>query len=117
MKAPLRAWLLVASLPLLLLALAWQGGRYAALEAEARAAERAQAAWVEANKKLVGSIAVLESRERAAFLARKLGLEPASPGRRLLVVVPGSGGGAAGEATAPAADGADGKSAGGDFGG
>ncbi|HOX47821.1 MAG TPA: cell division protein FtsL [Spirochaetia bacterium] len=77
---------LVLSAPLLLVAAVWQAGRYAALAAEARRLEAAQEEWIEQNKKLLASIAVLSSRERAASLAAELGLEKAGPSRRLIVV-------------------------------
>ncbi len=79
---------LVLSVPFLLAGAVWQASRFSALAKEARRLEVAQEAWVEANGKLLGSIAVLESRERAAQLAAELGLEKAGPGRRLLIAPP-----------------------------
>lgn len=78
---------LLITTPLLFALSVWQAGRFAVLSAEARELEAAQQAWVEENKKLVGGIAVLESRDRAAHLAEELGLEKVSPERRLLVKV------------------------------
>jgi hypothetical protein len=72
-------------LPLLLLAMAWQGGRYASLAAEARRAEAAQEAWVEENRKLDASARVLSSREKAEERAELLGLEKATPEQRLRI--------------------------------
>jgi hypothetical protein len=76
------------SIPLLLLALAWEAGRFDALAAEARKLESAQSAWVEENEKLGADIRVLSSRERAASLAEGLGLEKAGPERHLRIVLP-----------------------------
>lgn len=78
--------LLILSLPLLLLGAVWQTSRYAALSAETRRLEAAQEEWVDQNQKLVGSIAVLSSRERIAAIAARLGLVKASPERRIHVV-------------------------------
>jgi hypothetical protein len=71
--------------PLLLAAVAWQGGRYAALAAEARRVEAAQKAWIEENRKLDASVRVLSSREKTAERAEALGLEKAAPGQRLRI--------------------------------
>lgn len=79
--------LLVLSLPLLLVAAAWQAGRYASLAAEARRLEAAQEEWVRENQKLEAGIAVLSSRERAQSLAKALGLVKAPPERRLRIDV------------------------------
>jgi hypothetical protein len=81
------AFLLVISIPLLLVAAVWQAGRYAALAAEARNLEDAQEEWVQENRKLEAGIWVLASRERAASLAKALGLVKASPEKRLHVDV------------------------------
>ncbi len=77
---------LVATLPLFLIAAVWQTSRFAALASETRRIEAAQEEWVDQNGKLVGSIAVLSSRERIADLAAKLGLIKAAPERRIHVV-------------------------------
>ena len=79
--------LFVLSLPLLLVAAAWQAGRYASLAAEARRLEAAQEEWVRENQKLEAGIAVLSSRERAQSLAKALGLVKAPPERRLRIDV------------------------------
>lgn len=76
---------MIATLPLMLLGVVWQAGHRASLAAEARDLERQQESWVEANAKLVGGIAVLENRERAATLAPQLGLERATAERRIFV--------------------------------
>lgn len=97
---------MVISLPLMLLGVVWQAGRQAALVAETRELERQQEAWVEANAKLVGGIAVLGSRQRASELATGLGLERAAASRRIFVDIsasPSALRGAEGE-RAPAAD-------------
>jgi len=78
--------LLVATLPVFLLGTVWQTSRYAALAADAHRIEASQEEWVDQNQKLVGSIAVLSSRERIAALAMKLGLVKAAPERRVHVV-------------------------------
>jgi hypothetical protein len=81
-----RALIAVAvGIPLLLLAVAWQGGRYAALAAEARRVEAAQESWIEENRKLDASVRVLSSREKTEERAERMGLEKASPGQRLLI--------------------------------
>lgn len=82
---------ILISFPLLLIALAWQAGRFDSLAAEARKLEASQESWVQENRKLEAGIRVLSSRERAAALAQSLGLELAGPERRLRVILPGSG--------------------------
>jgi hypothetical protein len=84
-----RAYLyaMLLSIPVLLLVVAWQAGRYDALASEARRLESSQEAWVQENRKLEAGIRVLSSRERADALARGLGLKEASPGDRLRVIV------------------------------
>jgi hypothetical protein len=84
-KGPLYAMLV--SIPILLLALSWQAGRFAALSAEARRLETAQEAWVQENRKIEAGIRVLSSRERTEANAERLGLEKAGPDRRLRVVI------------------------------
>ena len=81
---------ILLSIPLLLIAVAWQAGRYGALAAEARRLEASQESWVQENQKLEAGIRVLSSRERAAALAQSLGLEIAGPDRRLRVLLPSS---------------------------
>ncbi len=83
----------VIGIPLFLLAVAWQSGRFASLAAEAKRVEAAQKAWQEENRKLDASIRVLSSRERAEEGAERLGLEKASPDRRLRIEGIGAGGG------------------------
>jgi cell division protein FtsL len=78
---------LLITVPLLLLAVAWQAGRYDSLAAEARRLEASQESWVQENRKLEAGIRVLSSRERAAALAESLGLEKAGPERRVRIVV------------------------------
>jgi cell division protein FtsL len=83
-------WLaLLVSIPLALVGLAWQAGRYASLNAEVRSLERQERDWREANGKLQGGITVLQSRERAAELAKQLGLERATATRRIFIETPG----------------------------
>jgi cell division protein FtsL len=77
---------LVVTLPLFLIGAVWQTNRYAALAADARRVEAAQEEWIDENEKLVGSIAVLSSRERIAALAAQLGLKKATPDRRIHIV-------------------------------
>ncbi len=88
---------ILISIPLLLIALAWQAGRFDSLAAEARKLEASQESWVQENRKLEAGIRVLSSRERAAALAQSLGLELAGTERRLRVILPGSGEGTASE--------------------
>jgi hypothetical protein len=85
---------MLISVPILLLLVAWQAGRFESLAAESRRLEASQEAWVQENRKLEAGIRVLSSRERAQALAESLGLEKAGPERRLRVVVdPGAEGG------------------------
>jgi len=86
MRKPI-VFLSIASISLLLAAAVWQAGRYASLAAEARRLEALQEEWVQENRKLEAGIWVLSSRERAASLAKSLGLVRASPERRLRVDV------------------------------
>jgi hypothetical protein len=78
----------IGSLPLFLVAAVWQAGNFAVLAAEARALESEQRQWLDANRKLAGGIAVLESRERAAELATRLGLVRAAAPKRIFIVTP-----------------------------
>ncbi|HUW39599.1 MAG TPA: cell division protein FtsL [Rectinemataceae bacterium] len=72
----------------------WQAVRYETLAESAHDIESQQKDWVEQNRKLAAGIAVLSSRERAAAMAASLGLQKATPARRLMIVVPrGVGGG------------------------
>ena len=89
---------ILLSFPLLLLGLVWQTGRQAALIAEAHDLEHQQDAWVEANAKLIGGIAVLENRERADSLAARLGLERATAPRRIFIEIGPTGNADAGAA-------------------
>ncbi len=81
---------ILLSVPLLLIAVAWQAGRFDELAAQARKLEASQESWVQENRKLEAGIRVLSSRERAATLAKSLGLEIAGPERRLRVLLPGA---------------------------
>ena len=78
---------ILITIPLLLLAVAWQAGRFDGLAAEARRLEASQESWVQENRKLEAGIRVLSSRERAEALAQSLGLEKAGPERRVRVVI------------------------------
>jgi hypothetical protein len=78
---------ILISIPLLLLAVAWQAGRFDGLASEARRLEASQESWVMENRKLEAGIRVLSSRERADALAQSLGLEKAGPERRLRVLI------------------------------
>jgi len=94
------------SLPLALLAVAWQAARYDALAADARKLQAAQESWLQENRKLEASIRVLSSRDRIAQLAEALGLQKAGPERRLRVELRGgsaSAGGSGSSAPASAA--------------
>jgi hypothetical protein len=78
---------MLLSIPLLLLLVAWQAGRYDRLASEARRLEDSQESWVQENRKLEAGIRVLSSRERAETLAESLGLRKAGPERSLRVIV------------------------------
>jgi len=78
---------MLLSIPLLLLLVAWQAGRYDELANEARRLEDSQESWVQENRKLEAGIRVLSSRERAEALAESLGLRKAGPERSLRVIV------------------------------
>ena len=78
---------ILISIPLLLLAVSWQAGRFAALASEARRLEAAEESWVQENKKIEAGIRVLSSRERTEANAERLGLEIAGPDRRLRDVI------------------------------
>jgi hypothetical protein len=82
---------ILITVPLLLIALAWQAGRFDALAAEARRLEVSQESWLQENRKLEAGIRVLSSRERTAAMAESLGLEKAGPERRLRLVVTSAG--------------------------
>jgi len=75
----------IVSIPLMLGGTVWQTTRSSALVAELRRLESLQEEWLRENEKLEAGIAVLASRERAAELARALGLEIAKPSSRLRV--------------------------------
>ena len=79
---------LLLTVPLLLIALAWQAGRFDALAAQARSLEASQESWLQENRKLDASIRVLSSREKTAARAESLGLEKAGPERRLRLLMP-----------------------------
>ena len=81
---------ILLSIPLLLIAVAWQAGRFDSLAVEARRLEASQESWVQENRKLEADIRVLSSRERAAALAQSFGLEKAGPERRIRVLLPGA---------------------------
>jgi hypothetical protein len=88
---------LLLSIPLFLLALAWQTGRFDALAARARRLEASQESWLEENRKIEAGIRVLSSRERAAALAESLGFEKAGPERRVRLLLPLAAKGGSGE--------------------
>jgi hypothetical protein len=79
---------ILLSIPLFLIAVAWQAGRFDSLAAQARRLEVSQESWIQENLKLEAGIRVLSSRERAAALAESLGLEKAGPERRVRVTLP-----------------------------
>jgi len=100
--------LLALSVPLILAAVVWQSGRVAALTEEAHRLEAVQAVWADANRRLLGSIDVLESRTRAAELAGQLGLKKAGPARRIFIETPSAGNPPAAEAAPEASQGGQG---------
>jgi hypothetical protein len=83
----LSLYAMLVSIPLLLLAVSWQAGRFAALASEARRLEAAQESWVQENEKIEAGIRVLSSKERIESLAERLGLRKAAPDQRLRVVI------------------------------
>ncbi len=87
---PLALFAILLSVPLLLIAVAWQAGRFDTLAVEARRLEATQESWVQENRKIEAGIRVLSSRERAAAFAQGLGLEVAGPERRLRIILPGA---------------------------
>ncbi len=78
---------MLLSIPILLLLVAWESGRFDRLAMEARKLEEAQESWVQENRKLEAGIRVLSSRERAEALAESLGLQKAGPERSLRIIV------------------------------
>ena len=70
----------VLSVPFFLGLVAWQSTRYAALERNVRRLEATQEDWIEGNKKLIASIAVLSSSARIGQVAvNDLGLSKIRP--------------------------------------
>lgn len=86
-------YLMVASIPVVLGGQAYQSYRYARVEAELRALEKAQAEWIESNQRLIAGIAIMGSAERIDEIARThLRLEPIKPEAVLQVMIDSDGG-------------------------
>ncbi|MFZ4615669.1 MAG: hypothetical protein ACOYM2_05625 [Rectinemataceae bacterium] len=79
---------MVVSVPLFLSSVVWQSGRCAASVYEARLLEEEQHLWIDLNRNLIGSIAALSNRERAARSAERLGLVRAGATRRIFIEMP-----------------------------
>ena len=70
----------VLSIPFFLGLVAWQSTRYAELNRDVRRLEATQEDWIEGNKKLIASIAVLSSSARIGQVAvNDLGLTKIRP--------------------------------------
>ena len=80
----------IITIPLFLGLTVWQSNRYGDLQAELGRLEKAQADWVESNKRLIAGIAVLSSPERIEHIAEKdLGLRKIRPEDVLQVRIEG----------------------------
>ncbi len=82
---------LIASVPVLIAAVVWRSTRYTVLSIETKRIESKQEAKLEENEKLIDSISQLASKERINSLAAELGLQKASPERRVRIVAAGRG--------------------------
>jgi cell division protein FtsL len=69
-KRNLLIYFFVITIPLLLALTVWQSHRYSSLKLELDRLEQVQADWVEGNKRLIASIAVLSSTERIEHIAK-----------------------------------------------
>ncbi|MCL2205351.1 MAG: cell division protein FtsL [Treponema sp.] len=79
-KSCIILYFFVLTIPIFLGVVAWQSTRYAALERNVRLLEAAQEDWVEGNRRLIASIAVLSSSARIGQVAaRDLRLTPIRP--------------------------------------
>jgi cell division protein FtsL len=93
MKNRLFLYLIAVSIPAVLGLQAWQSSRYARVEAEVRALEKAQIEWLESNKRLIAGMAVLGSSERIERVAMNdLGMQKIKPEAVLQVHVRSRGG-------------------------
>jgi cell division protein FtsL len=93
MKNRLLLYVLALSIPTVLGLQLWQSDRYARVEAELRSLERAQAEWLESNKRLIAGMAVLGSSERIERVATgDLGMSRIKPEAVLQVRVAPTGG-------------------------
>lgn len=93
MKNRLLLYVFAFSIPAVLGLQVWQSARYARVEAELRALEKAQGEWLESNKRLIAGMAVLGSSERIERVAKNdLGMQKIKPEAVLQVRVASSGG-------------------------
>lgn len=93
MSKRLVPYLLALSVPFLLGLQAWQSARYARVEAEVRALEKAQVEWLESNKRLIAGMAILGSSERIERIAKdELGMFKIRPESVTRVRVASAGG-------------------------
>jgi hypothetical protein len=80
----------MATIPLLLGAVAWQSCRYAELEKETVRLDNIQEDWVSNNRRLIAGIALLSSPERIEMLARtEMGLTKKRPEEVLQIRITG----------------------------
>jgi cell division protein FtsL len=70
MKRYVWLYFIALTLPLFLGLTVWQSTRYSGIKEEINRLEKVQADWVESNKRLIASIAVLSSPERIEYIAR-----------------------------------------------
>lgn len=88
------AVLIIASIPLFLMAAVRQTARFESLRSEALRLESLQREWIEQNRKLQAGISVLSSRARVEEAAQgTLGLTPLLPAGILRIEVGENGGG------------------------
>jgi len=88
MKRKIFWYVLVISIPLSFGLVVWQSSRYTELRNDVRTLNDRQQEWVENNKRLITSIAVLSSSARIEEDARtKLGLEKKKPESVMQIIV------------------------------
>jgi cell division protein FtsL len=83
-------YFLMATIPLLLCAVAWQSCRYTELKRETVRLENNQEEWVANNRRLIAEIALLSSPDRIEKLARtEMGLTKKRPEEVLQIRITG----------------------------